>query len=102
LARLNERAPDVPIFDEPLLQGEPGLGGVADSGRDRGVWHRDHQIRLDRMLAGEDLAHLLTNGVDQLAVDHTVWPREVDVLEGAGRPLREAGHGQRDWRAEPL
>ncbi len=100
--RLDERPADVSVLEEALAQRQPGLGGVPDGGRDRGVRHGDHQVGLDRVLAGQDLPHPLPHGVHHLAVDHAVRPGEVDVLERAGRALGKAEQRQRDRRPDAL
>ena len=52
-------------------------GGVA------GVGHGDHEVRIDRRLAGEDLSHPAAHGLERAALELRVGPREVDVLEHA-------------------
>ena len=52
LRRLDERASDVGVLDQPEAVRDAGRLGVADRGRRAGLGHRDDQVGLDRMLAG--------------------------------------------------
>ena len=44
LRRLDERAADVAVLDQPVVERHAALAGVADGRRDRGVGHRDHDV----------------------------------------------------------
>ena len=64
LAGLDEGARDVAVLDQPVVLREPGRAREAARGRVAGVRHRDHQVGLDRRLAGEDLAHPAARDLD--------------------------------------
>src|SRR5262249_17505751 len=72
LLRLDEGATDVAVFDQPLAVRQPRRTREADGrGRSR-VWHGHDEVSLDRVLAGELLAHAFARRVDQLAIYQTV------------------------------
>src|ERR1035437_1788139 len=85
LARLDERARDVAVLDEPVVLGqtrgarETARGGVA------GVGHGDHEIGVHGRLAPEDLAHAPARDLQRVPVHARVRAGEVDVLEHAER-----------------
>ena len=85
LAGLDERARDVAVLDEAVVLREPARARVAARGGVAGVGHRDHEVGVDRRLAGEDLAHPPARDLQHLAAQPRVGPREVDVLEDAQR-----------------
>ena len=91
LARLDEGPPDVVVADDPQLEGDPRLLGVADGGRHPGIGHRyDHvgvHVAFPRQLGADALAGL----VDALALHHRIGPGEIDMLEDAeaARHLRK-------------
>jgi hypothetical protein len=58
LTRLDERARNVAILDQPVVARDAGRLGVAGRGRVAGVRHGDHHVGLDGRLPEEDLAHL--------------------------------------------
>ena len=85
-------------FGSPGRAREPVRGGVP------GVRDRDHEVGLDRCLAGEDLAHPAADLLQDAPLDPRVRPGEVDVLEdavglapgGHDLPALESVGGQRD------
>ena len=86
LARLDERARDVAVLDQPVVLGQAARTGVAARRRVARVGHRDHEVGARRRrLAGQDLAHAPARGLQHVAVHARVGPREVDVLEDAER-----------------
>ena len=85
LVGLDERAADVAVLDQPLLEGDPGRLREPDRrGRAR-VGDRHHEVGDDRRLLGEPLPHADTARVDLAAAEARVGAGEVDVLEDAGR-----------------
>ena len=88
LPGLDERARDVAVLDQPVVLREAGGPREAARGRVAGVRHRDHEVGVDRRLAGEDLAHPPARDLQHLAAQARVGPREVDVLEDAQRAAR--------------
>ena len=90
LLRLDERARDVAVLDEPLVERDPRRLREADRGGRPRVRDRDHEIGVDRRLARELLAHADARAVHLDAGEPRVGPREVDVLEDAER-ARPAG-----------
>ena len=93
LRRLDERAADVAVLDQPVVERHAARPGVADGRRDRGVRHRDHDVGVDRRLGGQLGAEPLADVVHVAAVPHRVGPGEVDELE------RAAGLARRRRRA---
>ena len=82
----------------------PDSCGVADRGRGARLGHRDHQVGLDRVLAGQRAAHLDAGLVHAAAGDGGVGAGQVDVLEDAAlgrRPRRSAASAGRPrrWRS---
>src|SRR3546814_15971331 len=88
LRRLDEGAADVVIAGEAELEGNAGLGGVADGRRYAGIGHRHDDVGFDRRLSGQLAADPLTDLVDRGAFDDTVRAREVDVFEDAKARFR--------------
>ncbi len=84
LLGLDKGAADVVVADEAEVEGDAGLGGVADGGGDAGVGDGDDEVGGDAGLAGELAAHLVAGLLDRAAEDAGVGPGEVDVLEDAG------------------
>ncbi len=58
LLGLDEGAADVVVADEAEVEGDAGLGGVAEGGGDAGVGDGDDEVGGDAGLAGELAAHL--------------------------------------------
>ena len=89
LRRLDERAPDVAVLDQPVVERHAARPGVPDGGGDRGVGHRDHDVGVGRRLGGQLGAEPLARLVHVAAVPHRVGTGEVDELErAAGLPRR--------------
>ena len=65
LSGLDERARHVAVLDQAVVLGDPGGAGEALRGGVAGVGDRDHQVRVDRRLAGEDLAHPAADGLQR-------------------------------------
>ena len=86
LSGLDERARHVAVLDQAVVLRDPGSAGEALCGGVAGVGHRDHEVRLDRRLAGEDLAHPPAHGLQRPSLELGVGAGEVDVLEHAQRP----------------
>ena len=97
LAGLDEGARDVAVLDQPVVLREPGGAREAAGGRVAGVRHRDHEVGVDRRLAGEDLAHPAARDLDHLAAEAGVGPGEVDVLEDAQRASAATATAWRVW-----
>ena len=66
---------------------DAGRLGVADRGRRAGLGHRDDQVGLDRVLAGQPAADLDPGRVHAAPADRGVRPGQVDVLEQAALGL---------------
>ena len=95
LLGFDERAADVVVADQPELQRDAALVGIADGRRDAGVGHRHDDVGLDGVLARQVHPHEAAARVDGPAEHETVGAAEIDVLEDAvGRLFlrqREAG-----------
>ena len=85
LAGLDERARDVAVLDQPVVLRDAGCAREALRRGVAGVGDRDHEVGLDRRLAGEDLAHPAAHRLERAALELGVGAREVDVLEHAQR-----------------
>ena len=85
LPGLDERARDVAVLDQAVVLRDPGAAREALRRGVAGVGHGDHEVGLDRRLAGEDLAHPAAHRLERAALELRVGPREVDVLEHAQR-----------------
>src|SRR5947208_242049 len=72
LVRLDEGAPNVATLDEPLPEGDSGGFREADGGREAGIRHRDHQVRVDRVLGRQLVAHPSPHLVQRPAVEVAV------------------------------
>ena len=83
LVRGDEGAADVAVLDQALAVGDAAGPGVALGRRHARVGHPHHQVRLDRGLGGQQLAHPPAGPVDLAAVEAAVGPGEVDELEDA-------------------
>ena len=73
----------------PDARATPAGGGVARVG------HRDHEVRVDRRLAPQDLAHPRARHLEHGAGHLRVRAGEVDVLEHAERPALGLRHDPR-------
>ena len=89
LTRLDERAPDVAVLDEPVVVREAADACVTDGRGNRGVGYGDNDIRVDHRLAGELLAEALAHLVHVHLAPLGIGPREIDELERA--PSRNRG-----------
>jgi len=83
LAGLDERAGDVAVLHEAVVLRQAGRARIPARRRVARVRHGDHQVRVHRRLAREELAHPTAGGLQHVAVHPRVGPREVDVLEDA-------------------
>ena len=83
LLRLDERAADVVITYQAVLEGDAGFVRVAERGEHTGVGHRHDDIGIDRMLARKLRSKSLPHLGHIVAEDYRVGPREVHVLENA-------------------
>ena len=90
LRRLDERTPDVSVFDQAGAVWNAGLGGVTDGGRRARLRNRYDQVGLDRVLAGEGTADRHPRGVHVAAGDCGVRSRQIDVFEQAALGLGHA------------
>ena len=88
LLRLDERAVDVAVLDQPLAERDPGRAREADRGRRARVGDRQHEVGLGGRLGGEPLAHPHPGPVHLDAVEPGVGPGEVEELEDAERAAR--------------
>ena len=84
LLRFDEGAPDVVVADQPELEGDSRLLGIADGGGDTRIGNRNDHVGLDGMLAGEVPAEFLAHPVDLSAEDGAVGTGKVDVFEDTG------------------
>jgi hypothetical protein len=93
LVGLDERAPDVPVLDQALGEGDPACAREADRRRRAGVRDGHDQVGLGRRLDGELLAHPHAGSVELDAAKLRVGPGEVDELEDAegARAVRRDG-----------
>ena len=103
LRRLDERAPDVAVLDQPVVEADAALGRVADGGGDRAVGHRDHDVGVGRRLAGEFDTELLAHVVDAAvrATPSRAW-RSTRTRTSSGRrgvAGRAPGRGRSRRRA---
>ncbi len=103
VGRLDEGAADVAVLDETLVVFDAAGRRVADGGRGRGVGHRDDDVGVDGVLAGQFLAETMAGVVNAQSVPAGVRAGEVDVLERAASLLLRGGHrpvGARDLALE--
>ena len=93
LRGLDERTPDVGILHQTLPEGDARFLGIAHGGGCARLRHPDHQVGLDRLLAGQSAADVDAGAVHRTPGKVAVGPGEVDVFEhaGLGRRGREAG-----------
>ena len=97
LRRMNERAPDVVVADQRVLELQPRLFRITQRHGIGGIGHREHTVGarggvLARQLASQRPAH----AVHRAAEDGAVGPGEVHQLEDA------AMHRLGRQRGEPL
>src|SRR5215813_5483012 len=83
LLGLDERTADIVVADQAHLVPGARLLRVAERRARSRVGDRDHDVGLDRMLAGELAAERLAHGVDVAAPQHGVGAREVHIFEHA-------------------
>ena len=91
LRRVDERAPDVVVSDQAMLELDPGFLGEPEGHRVRGVGHGEDAVGAGRgMLARQLAAQGAPHAVHGAAEDGAVGPREVHQLEDAA-PVRLGG-----------
>src|SRR6266850_5801448 len=91
---MDERAADVVIADERVLQLDPRLLGEPECHGVRGIRHREHTVRSGRwVLAGKLVPQRPTHPVHRAMEHRAVGTREVNQLEyaAAPRPRGQAG-----------
>lgn len=65
---------------------------VANSGCYTGIRDGNNNIRLDRMLSGQLLAHFVAAFIDTASIDTAIWARKIHMLENTeSRRLRREG-----------
>ena len=84
LCRLNEGAPDIVIADDAQFIRDTGCLRIAKGCRHAGVWHRDHDIRINACFMGELGAHGFAYVIDRTAMHDRVRAREIDIFKNAG------------------
>ena len=93
LRRLDERAADVAVLDQPVVVRDAARPAVADRRGDRRVGDGDDDVGVGGRLGGQLLAEALADVVDVAAGPHAVGAAEVDELERA--PRRRGGRRER-------
>ena len=83
LRGLDKRTAHIAILDEALAKGNAALVRIALRGRQTGVGHADDQVGLDGLLVCQLATHVVTAGVDALAVHDGVGAGKVDLLKDA-------------------
>ena len=83
LLGFDEGPADVAVLDQSVAVRDARLVGVADGGGDGGVRDSDDEVCFHRVFPGQLGAHVLSDGVNQGVVHHTVRAGEVDQLEDA-------------------
>ncbi len=83
LRRLDERAANVVIADQPHAKRDAGLRRVSHSRGHSRVRNRHDDVGIDGMFFGQRAAQRLSAFVDGAAKDNAVRPREINVLENA-------------------
>ena len=102
LRRLDERAADVVVADQPVLELEAGLLGESERHGVRGVGHAEHHLGAGRRLLARQLAaELAARAVHRLAEDRAVGPGEVHQLEHAAAHRPGASRGRLGDPARP-
>src|SRR5690606_36932853 len=81
--RLDERAPDVAVFDQTYFVRQPRLLRVAGGGRDGRVGHADDHLGVRRVFLGQLAAEVFAHDVDVAPVQVAVGTVEIDVFERA-------------------
>ena len=69
------------VADQAHLKRQASFLGIPQGRRHAGVRHRDHNIGLDRGLAGKLTAERFARLVDATPVEQAVGPSKVNVLE---------------------
>ena len=88
LRRLDERAADIVIADQPEAQRNLGLFRIANRRADTRVGNRHDHVGVDAGFARQLAAEIGAHFVDALAEHFAVGPREIHVLEDAVRQRR--------------
>ena len=83
LRRLDKRTAHIAVLDEALAKGNTALVRIPLRGRQAGVGHADDQVGLDGLLMCQLTTHVVTAGVNALAVHDGVGTGEVDLLKDA-------------------
>ena len=83
LRRLDKRTAHVAVLDKALAKGNTALVRIPLRGRQAGVGHADDQVGLDGLLVCQLATHVVTAGIDALAVHDGVGAGKVDLLKDA-------------------
>src|SRR5580698_7433201 len=92
VGRLDEGATDIMVADDPQLERDAALLGVAHRRRHAGIRHWHNDIGRHARFTRQFRTDLLACVVDRLAFHDRVRTREIDVFEYA-EPLARATEG---------
>jgi hypothetical protein len=93
LLRLNKRASNIMIADEPCIKGDAGFLRIPQGRWNAGVRDGNDHIGLYRSLTGQLPAKRLADEVHIVAKDVAVRTRKIDQLEDA-----LTGRCERKWK----
>ena len=92
LRGLDKRTAHIAILDEALAKGNAALARITLRRRQTGVGHADDQVGIDGLLVCQLTTHVVTAGVDALAIHDGVGAGKVDLLKDAVSGLFGSGH----------
>ena len=92
LRRLDKRTAHIAVLDEALAKGNAALVRISLRRRQTGVGYADDQVGLDGLLMCQLTTHVITAGVDALAVHDGVGASKVNLLKDAVSGLFGSGH----------
>ena len=92
LRRLDKRTAHVAVLDKALAKRNTALVRIPLRGRQAGVGHADDQVGLDGLLMCQLTTHVITAGVDALAVHDGIGAGKVDLLKDAVSRLFGSRH----------
>ncbi|HWI58580.1 MAG TPA: hypothetical protein VNZ22_15245, partial [Bacillota bacterium] len=81
LSGANKGAMNIPVLEQPKIEGDAALGGISQRRRHAGIRHGNHHIGRHRVFPSQRHTQLATDLVDPLAQQEAVRPGELHKLK---------------------
>src|ERR1017187_1848732 len=88
LLRFDKGASDLVVADESKTKRNAAFGRVSDGGGVPRIGHGNHDIRVNRSLAGKLASHIIATQIHRAAEDNAVRTRKINVFKNAAGKRR--------------